>query len=113
MYTHARITSIGGTARESGIETSVKNAPEVPYEIEKHIYQFPEIILKAQNERAPHHLVVFLTELSSAFNTFYAHEKIVDTSDQYAPYKLAIAKAVRTTLKNGLFLLGMKAPDRM
>ena len=113
MYTHARITSIGEKAREAGIETSVKNAPEVPYEIEKHIYQFPEIILKAQNERAPHHLVVYLTELASAFNTFYAHEKIVDATDEYAPYKLALTNATKIILKNGLFLLGMKAPDRM
>ena len=85
----------------------------MPYEIEKLVYQFPEIVLKAQQERAPHHVVVFLTEIASAFNTFYAHEKIVDVTDQYAPYKLALAHAVQTTLKNGLWVLGIKAPERM
>jgi arginyl-tRNA synthetase len=113
MYTHARIASMEKKASEVGMEASVKTAPETPYEIEKLVYQFPEIILQAQIERAPHHLVVYLTELASAFNTFYAHEKIVDTDDSYAPYKLALTKAVRTTLKNGLWALGMKAPENM
>jgi arginyl-tRNA synthetase len=113
MYTHARTVSITEKAREVEILASTKNAPAAPYEIEKLLYQFGEVILKAQEEHAPHHLVVYLTGLASAFNAFYAHEKIVDTSDQYAPYKLALTQAVKTILKNGLFVLGMKAPERM
>ncbi|MFZ2253387.1 MAG: arginine--tRNA ligase [Minisyncoccia bacterium] len=113
MYTHARIVSIEEKAREAKLAPSTENAPDMPYEIEKRIYQFPEIILKAQRERAPQHLIVFLTELASAFNSFYAHEKIVDTTDQYAPYKLALASATKIILKNGLFVLGMKAPQKM
>ncbi len=113
MYTHARIASIEEKAREMGMETSTDVVPDVPYVLERLVYQFPEIILKAQTERAPHHLVVFLTELASAFNSFYAHEKIVDIEDTFAPYKLAVASAVKATLKNGLWALGIKAPERM
>ena len=113
MYTHARTVSIAEKAKEAEIVPHTENAPSAPYEIEKLIYQFPEIILKAQRERAPHHLIVFLTELASAFNAFYAHEKIVDTTDEYAPYKLALTLSVQTILKNGLFVLGMKAPQKM
>ncbi len=113
MYTHARICSAETKAREAGIVPSIEVVPPEPYAIEKLIYQFPEVVRLAQEERAPHHVVVFLTELAGAFNTFYAHEKIADTEDQFAPYKLALAHAVRITLKNGLHLLGMKAPERM
>lgn len=113
MYTHARIASIGEKARAAGIVANTSAAPEAPYTLEKLLYQFPEIIAHAQVERAPHHLIVFLTELASAFNTFYAHETIVDTEDAYAPYKLALTEAVGATLKNGLWALGMKAPERM
>lgn len=113
MYTHARIASLEAKAQEGGIHMSTAVVPDVPYEIEKLIYQFPEIVQNAQIERAPHHMVVFLTALASAFNTFYAHEKIVDTEDSSAPYKLALASAVRATLKNGLHLLGIKAPEKM
>ncbi len=113
MYTHARIASIEAKAKDAGIKGGVAITPETPYDIEKLLYQFPEVVLKAQQERAPHHLVVFLTALASAFNAFYAHEKFVDTEDALAPYKLALASAVRTTLKNGLHLLGIKAPEKM
>ena len=67
----------------------------------------------ALHERAPHKVTTYLTELAGAFNTFYAHEKIADAADVYAPYKLALAQAVRITLKNGLWALGIKAPERM
>lgn len=113
QYTHARIGSVIEKAEAVGIVGNADHTPETSYEIEKYIYQFPEIIEKAQRERAPHHVVVFLTELASAFNTFYAHEKIADPTDEFAPYKLALAKAVRTTLKNGLWVLGIKAPQSM
>ncbi len=113
MYTHARICSIEAKAREVGMVSSTTLNPDVPYAIEKIIYQFPEVVLQAQVERAPHHVVVYLTELAGAFNTFYAHEKIVDLEDPFASYKLALAGAVRIILKNGLYLLGIKAPERM
>lgn len=113
QYTHARIASVLQKASEAGIEISAANPPEKPYEIERLLYQFPEVLEHALVEKSPHHVLGFLTELTSSFNTFYAQEKIVDTTDEYAPYKLMIAKAVQQTLVNGLWVLGMKAPDRM
>ncbi len=71
------------------------------------------MVAEALADRAPHKVTGFITELAGAFNTFYAHEKIVDPTDTYAPYKLALAKAVKTTLRNGLWALGIKAPERM
>ncbi len=113
QYTHARIVSILHKAQEQGMVGSTDVTPPAPYEVEKYLYQFPEIVLKAQREQAPHHLVVYLTALASAFNSFYAHEQILDVNDSYAPFKLALANATQHVLKNGLFLLGIKAPERM
>ena len=113
MYTHARIASILNKAEEAGMTPSTRVLTGSPYELEKVVYQFPEVVRKAQGERAPHLLVTYLTALASAFNAFYAHEQIVNTEDVNAPFKLAIASAVGTTLKNGLYLLGMSAPERM
>ena len=113
QYTHARIASTEKKAEELGVSISLDVAPPEPYLIEKIIYQFPEVVEKAQNERAPHHLVTYLTILAGEFNSFYGQEKIADPSDKYAPYKLALAHAVRTTLKNGLWVLGIKAPNKM
>lgn len=113
QYTNARINSVLKKATDAGIVPSIQHAPETPYEIEKILYRFPEVVEEALTERAPHLVVTFLTELAGVFNTFYGQEKIADPSDTFAPYKAAVATAVGQTLKNGLFVLGIKAPERM
>ena len=113
QYTYARICSVLTKAAEAGIGASIENAPIEAYAIEKLVYQFPEVVEAALAERAPHKVTHYLTELAGAFNSFYAQEKIADSTDEYAPYKAAIAGAVRQTLKNGLWILGIKAPERM
>lgn len=113
QYTHARIGSVLEKAKQAGLVRDIKSAPETSYEIERLIYQFPEVIEAALAERAPHKVVWYLTELAGAFNSFYGQEKIADATDPHAPYKMMIAKAVQTTLKNGLWVLGIKAPERM
>lgn len=113
QYTYARIGSVLEKARAAGLSTSSKQTPEVPYEIEHVLYRFESVVVDALRERAPQQLVVYLTELAGLFNTFYAHEKIADADDEFAPYKMAIAEAVAISLKNGLWALGIKAPERL
>jgi arginyl-tRNA synthetase len=113
QYTHARICSVLDKASAAGVEELPMAVPTEPYQIEKILYRFEEVILEALNERAPHKVVGYLTELAGAFNTFYAHEKIADVADQFAPYKFLVAKAVAQTLKNGLETLAIKAPKRL
>ena len=113
QYTHARIQSVAQKAQTAGIGPSVTSVPQVTYEIEKILYRFEEVIEEVVAEDAPQKLVTYLTELASSFNSFYAQEKIADVEDEFAPYKLAVAKAVQQTLKNGLHLLGVEAPERM
>lgn len=113
QYTHARIASVLKKAEGLGLSLGTEVVPEITYEVERLIYHFPEVVETALQERAPHKVAVFITELASAFNSFYANEKIADTSDTYAPYKLVLAKAVKQTIKNGLWVLGIKAPEEM
>lgn len=113
QYTHARINSLLEKAKAAGISPSTENAPDEPYEVEKILYRFPEVVEKALGECSPHHVANYLIELAGAFNTFYGQEKIVDESDTHAPYKLALSEAVGATLKNGLWVLGIKAPAKM
>lgn len=113
QYTHARIASVLEKAEAAGVIADTKHTPEVPYVIEKILYRFEEVVREALDERAPHKVAVYLTELAGAFNTFYGEEKIADASDEHAPYKAAVARAVKVTLKNGLWTLGIKAPERM
>jgi arginyl-tRNA synthetase len=113
QYTHARINSVLEKAEAAGVKSSTELPPPTAYAVEKYIYQFPEVIATALKERAPHKVAGYLIELAGAFNSFYAQEKIADGSDEYAPYKAALAEVVALTLKNGLWTLSIKAPKRL
>lgn len=113
QYTHARICSVLDKAKAAGVEAAFAVTPTEPYVLEKTLYRFPEVVLEALNERAPHKVVTYLTELAGAYNTFYAHEKIADNTDTFASYKVALSQAVAQTLRNGLFILAIKAPTRL
>lgn len=115
QYTHARIASVLDKARKAGVneEVSADNIPAEPYEVERILYRFPEVVEQAFAEREPHQVVTFLTDLAAAFNSFYAKEIIADPSDQHAPYKALISAAVKRTIQNGLWLLAIKAPEKM
>ncbi len=113
QYTHARIVSLLEKASDVGVFPNTEVIPHTVYEVERHLYQFPEMVESALKERAPQHIATYLTQLASAFNTFYAQEKIADPDSPEAPYKAAVADATRITLQNGLWLLGIKAPEKM
>ena len=113
QYTYARIQSVLAKAVDAGVSANTEIASDQAYAAEKMIEQFPEVIEFALVERAPHTVVTYLTELASEFNSFYAAEKIADADDQYAPYKAAVATAVGQTLRQGLWALGIEAPEKM
>jgi arginyl-tRNA synthetase len=113
QYTHARICSVLDKAAAAGVNASTQLPSQTAYTVEKLVAQFPSVIESALIDRAPHKVTGYLTELAGEFNSFYAQEKIADAADEYAPYKAAVAQAVAITLKNGLWVLGIKAPERM
>ncbi len=113
QYTYARCLSVIEKAKSVGVEPQLTPVPETPYVIERILYRFPEVIEVALTERAPHTVVTYLTELAGEFNSFYAHEMIADASDVHAPYKTLLTSAVAITLKNGLWVLGIEAPERL
>jgi arginyl-tRNA synthetase len=113
QYTHARIGSVLEKAKALGIEASIAHAPSVPFDLEKFVYRFEEVVEEAMEEAEPQAVVGYLTQLCGMFNSFYAHEQIANAHDECAPYKVALASVVKQTLKNGLYVLGMKAPEKM
>ncbi len=81
--------------------------------LEKLLERFQVVVEKAGKEYAPHHIVTYLTEISSEFNSFYASGKIIDTEDKTSPYRLVITKAFVDVMTSGLNLLAIKVPERM
>tara|TARA_B100000508_G_scaffold92650_2_gene72333 strand:- start:4758 stop:6545 length:1788 start_codon:yes stop_codon:yes gene_type:complete len=73
---------------------------------------YPDVIKKAQLDLSVHHIAQYLLELSSEFNSWYAKETILDGSDM-EPYRVVLASAVGTTLKNGLEILGIETVSKI
>ncbi len=113
QYSFARANSVLEKAKEEKIIFNFENLPEEISESERMLYRFPEIVERSAKEFAPHHIVNYLIELARAFNAYYGDTKIIDKSDFASPYKLALVSAFAIVMKNGLYLLGIKAPEKM
>ena len=108
QYAYARANSL---LERSGKEPEFENIPSVVSEFEKLLPRFVEVVEKSSTEFEPHHLVLYLTDLASAFNTWYSSVKVIDS--EYEGYYLSLVKAFAITMKNGLALLGIPSPEKM
>jgi len=113
QYTAVRANSILKKAEAEGIKGNYKDIPNEITNLEKLLYQFTEVVERAYTLLEPHHIATYLTELSSAFNTFYANTMIVNVDDSYSNYRMTLVQAFFETMKNGLYLLGIKTPEKM
>ncbi len=111
QYAHARACSILEKAEGKKASPEVLENRET-HELEKMLYRFPEIVERAGAQYAPSHIVTYLTELAGAFNNFYAHEPVLEDSPE-SSHRLAIVKAFKIVMQNGLSILGIPAPERM
>lgn len=115
QYTRVRANAVLEKAKAENIKINIKTLKRntnIGENLEKLLYRFSEVVERANAEYEPHYITTYLTELAGAFNSFYAKEKIVEKSDT-APYKIVLTEAFETTIKNGLWLLGIKTPDKM
>ncbi len=113
QYAHTRARSILKKAEAEGVALSTEQASAGVVNLERLLYRFPEVVRRAQEEYEPHHVAGFLLLIAGEFNSWYAREQIVDKGDPLSPYKVALTQAFATTMKRGLWLLGIEAPERM
>ncbi len=113
QYAHVRALSVLRKAAAEGVPARARGAPKGVIKLERLLYRFPEVIERAAAEYEPHYITTFLTEIAGVFNSWYAQEKIVDASDPTSYYKVALTQAFTATMKNGLWVLGIPAPEKM
>ncbi|OGG57901.1 arginine--tRNA ligase [Candidatus Kaiserbacteria bacterium RIFCSPHIGHO2_01_FULL_55_17] len=111
QYAHARAHAVVEKAKEQKVSAKIDSNAE-PTELSRLLHRFPEAVEYAARELEPHLLTNYLLEFAGAFNRWYANEQILDGSTS-SPHKVALTDAVRVTLKNGLWLLGIPAPEKM
>ncbi|MFA5173467.1 MAG: arginine--tRNA ligase [Candidatus Paceibacterota bacterium] len=107
MYTYARIRSLIEQAKKNGVEGEISEDFKMN-ETVRILGKFSEIIKEAKENLAPNYIATYLYELASAFNAFYAGNKIADSKG-----RVALAEATGRVLKNGLAVLGIEAVEKM
>jgi arginyl-tRNA synthetase len=119
QYAHARISSILRQGEEQGISAD-NNADfsliqaEKEMDVLKKIGEFPQAVAESAQKRMPHRITNYIFELASTFHSFYNAEKVLDAENpERTKARLALIKAVQTTLKNALALIGVSAPEKM
>jgi arginyl-tRNA synthetase len=114
QYTYVRARSILEKAQQEGVVgDAAAQSTDTELPLERLLYRFPHIVERAGRDFAPQYIATYLIELAGTFNSYYAQNKIVDLKDPHSRYRVALTQAVMWTMKNGLYLLGIQAPNRM
>ena len=75
------------------------------------IGEYSEVVDKAIEELMPHHICTYLYELAQTFNSFYEKNRVV--GDPREHIRIRLVKSYTKTLKEGLNLLNITAPEKM
>ncbi len=113
QYAHARMTSI---LQKAGSDApSVMDGTDVPEEVDvlRVAADFPQVVADAAAQRRPSLLAQYLFEFAQAANAFYRDVPVLTAPAEDRARRLAIVRTLKTTLKNGLALLGIRAPEEM
>ena len=80
----------------------------------KRLLIFPDVVIESGEETAPHHLALYLYELSNDANRFYESIRILDDENiERRNARLMLVGTVATVLEKGLNILGIEAPEKI
>lgn len=120
QYAHARICSIFENAKQKGAVLGDVNAVDIAtlqtaeeMAIIKALAFFPDVVEGSASNAEPHRLTNYLQELAGLFHSFYNKNRVITEDERLTAARLFLLKCVARTLKNGLGLLGISAPEKM
>jgi arginyl-tRNA synthetase len=116
QYAHARARSILRKAADADTETALNSESDETLEagertLLRKISEYHEAVDKAVSDLMPHYICTYLYELAQTFNRFYENNKVI--GDPRQTTRLQLVEQYANTLKQGLNLLGIVAPETM
>jgi arginyl-tRNA synthetase len=121
QYAHARVMSVLKQAQQthssivSALLATDLTLLDRPHEeaLLRRLADFPADMAVAARELAPHHITAYLRELAGEFHGYYNAERFLVEDTALRQARLTLVAAVGQTLRNGLAMLGITAPDEM
>lgn len=111
QYAYARANSILQKSSVLSPQSSVSDLEPAERSLLRKIGEYAEVVERATAELMPHHICTYLYELAQTFNRFYEHNRVID--DPREEIRIQLISLYANTLKNGLGLLGIHAPEKM
>jgi len=121
QYAHARVCSVLRQAAEKKISVEISSGTanlerlteDHELQLLKSLSRYPEVVEASALNQEPHQLSHYLRDLANDFHTYYnAHQFLVD-DEGLRDARIKLILVVRQTLRNGLNLLGVSAPESM
>ncbi len=117
QYTHARCCSLLRKAEEADVlpDAALASAltDDEAQEVLRLLSRFDEVILEAASRYEPSMITRHITRLAQAYNKYYYEHRILDEDKAASAARVKLTEAVRNTMRTGLWLIGMEAPERM
>ena len=109
QYAHARARRIlEKTSADVSMPTEVREEDRA---LVRKLGEYAEIVELAMRQLEPHHICNYLFELAQEFNRYYEKNQVVGSDEE--AHRTGLVALYADTLKGGLAILGIKAPQRM
>ena len=115
QYTYARTCSIlnkyGDNVSTEVDYNLIKDEKE--FEVIKALSNFGDVIESSMEKNEPFYITRYIVDLAQKFNKFYNNSHILVDDEELMKSRVLLTYAVNITIKNGLDLLGIEAPEKM
>ncbi|MBH1980730.1 arginine--tRNA ligase [Candidatus Saccharibacteria bacterium] len=108
QYAHARARRILEKVENPTSPTTVRTEDRA---LVRKLGEYREVIELSTQELAPHHICNYLFELAQEFNRYYEKNKVVGSDHEL--HRAGIVALYADTLRAGLMILGIVAPEKM
>jgi len=120
QYGHARVASINRKAAEKGVDRGQLSDEllqhlQEPEELNllKAMAAWPDLVESAALDLEPHRVIFFMQDLAAQFHSYYNKHRVISDDAELSRARLWLLEGIRIILRNGLNLIGVKAPDTM
>jgi arginyl-tRNA synthetase len=121
QYAHSRLAALDRNAAELGVTAEGADVSLLGHEREGALIatlaEFGRIVTQAAQRGEPHRIARYLEQLAGTFHEFSDTCRVLPMGDEEPGprhgARLALCRATRQVLANGLRLLGVTAPERM
>ena len=121
QYAHARIAALLRRGEMSGLvpgkespaEATALLSEDEELALLRKMAAFEDTVISAGRNLAPQYIVTYLQELATRIHSYYGKYTVIGDDKSLSLARLGLLRAAAQILRNGLYLLGVNAPESM